>query len=68
MHALKPLLYLLEIHSTCKSFVWTSTIRIDTEGNSLLMKLGPVPNNTLIRIRLNPIYFMQNYKYFKQFY
>ena len=28
-----------------------------------------VPNvNTLIRLRFNPIYFMQNYTYFKQFY
>jgi len=25
-------------------------------------------HNTLIRLRFNPIYFMQNYTYFKQFY
>jgi len=40
MHVRKYQLYLLEIHSKLfKS--WSAIIRINTEGKSLIMKLGP---------------------------
>jgi len=40
MHLHKHHLYLLEQHSV--SFkIWSAIIRINTEGKSLIMKLGP---------------------------
>ena len=40
--------------------------------NESQLNLADLPgfqfHNTLIRLRFNPIYFMQNYTYFKQFY
>ena len=40
MHLHKHQLYLLEQHS--ESFkIWSAIIRINTEGKSLIMKLGP---------------------------
>ena len=41
MNLYKHQLYLLEQHS--ESFkIWSAIIRINTEGKSLIMKLGPV--------------------------
>jgi len=47
MNLHKHQLYLLELHS--ESFkIWSAIIRIDIDGKSLIMKLGPV-----LLIRLN---------------
>jgi len=44
MNQHKHQLYLLEKHS--ESFkIWSAIIRINTEGKSLIMKLGPNPNH-----------------------
>ena len=44
-------LYLLEQHS--ESFeIWSTIKRINTEGKSLIMKLGPDPGNGIISLTL----------------
>ena len=47
-------LYLLEQHSD--SFIsWPASIRINTEGKSLIIKLGPVYSDTYIINMLEPM-------------
>jgi len=41
----KHQLYLLEQHSVPFE-IWSAIIRINNEGKSLIMKLGPVQKNT----------------------
>ena len=60
MDLIKQQLYLLEHHSELFK-IWTGIIRINTEGKSLIMKLGPRPLSRLLQIGHKQLVFMFNW-------
>ena len=47
---------------------FSAVIKISNQTQYLIKWIRAQFHNTLIRLRFNPIYFMQNYTYFKQCY